>query len=45
MYKLGDMVRIRDLPVSPGNDPLEPGLGYNSEMKKMAGQIYRLGNE
>ena len=38
MYKVGDMVCIRDLPVGPGNDPLEPGLWYNSEMKKMAGR-------
>lgn len=42
MYKVGDMVRIRDLPVGVGNDPVEPDLCYNSEMKKMAGQIYRI---
>ena len=38
MYKVGDMVRIRDLPVGPGHDPSDPGLWYNSEMKKMAGR-------
>lgn len=43
MYKVGDMVRIRDLPVGVGNDPLDPHLWYNSKMKKMAGQIYRIG--
>lgn len=44
MYKVGDMVRIRDLPVGVGNDPLYPYLWYNSAMKKMAGQIYRIGS-
>lgn len=44
MYKVGDMVRIRDLPVGVGNDPLDPYLWYNSAMKKMAGQIYRIGS-
>lgn len=40
MYKVGDMVRIRDLPVGAGNDPLDPTLWFNSEMKKMAGRIF-----
>lgn len=44
MYKVGDMVRIRDLPVGIGNDPADPDLCYNSVMKKMAGQIYRIGS-
>lgn len=44
MYKVGDMVRIRDLPVCAGNDPAYPDLWYNSAMKKMAGQIYRIGS-
>lgn len=44
MYKVGDMVRIRDLPVGVGNDPLDPDLWYNSAMKEMAGQIYRVGS-
>ena len=43
MYKVGDMVRIRDLPVGPGNDPLNPGLWYNPEMKKMAGARIKSG--
>ena len=42
MYKVGDMVRIRGLPVGPGNDPLNPGLWYNPEMKKMAGRSYKI---
>lgn len=42
MYKVGDMVRIRDLPVGRGNDPLNPGLWYNSEMKKMAGRLSKI---
>lgn len=40
MYKVGDTVMVKDLPVGRGSDPLDPTLWFNSEMKKMAGRIF-----
>lgn len=40
MYRVGDIVMVKDLPVGSGNDPLDPALWFNSEMKKMAGNTY-----
>lgn len=42
MYRVGDMVMVKDLPVGCGNDPLDPILWFNAEMKKMAGNVYSI---
>ena len=40
MYRVGDIVMVKDLPVGCDNDPLDPILWFNAEMKKMAGRIF-----
>lgn len=43
MYKVHDPVKIKDLPVGPGNDMTDPHLWFSSAMKQMVGKVYHIG--